>query len=303
MPAYPSLSQMLSSVPLQIHGSECSVFVPAKSRISVSPIHTHDMLESTFIFLNGVGETTERLLWSQGILHWQQFLDTPTIPGLRAGRKPLYDETVQGAWHQYQAGNWRHFSTCLKSRDHWRLFDTFRSRTVFLDIETTGDPAGYGEITLVGLFGRGTMTTLIHGETLTPSRLQDELDQYDLIVSFFGTGFDLPYLRTTYPGLHLPQAHFDLCFAARRLGLRGGLKHIESEIGLSRSSEIRGLDGWDAVRLWHAWQAGDQHARSQLCAYNEADVRNLVPLAQHIYERLFERYGPATLTTFRGRPG
>lgn len=273
------------------------MFIRAKSRIGTVQAKAQPMLESTFIFLNGVGETTERLLWNQGILHWQQFLETTAIAGIRAGRKPLYDEEVWNAWNHFQAGNWRHFSTCLKSREHWRLFDTFRSRTVFLDIETTGEPAGYGQVTLVGLFGQGAMTTLVQGDTLTQSRLQDELDRYDLIVTFFGTGFDLPFLRTTYSGLHVPQAHFDLCFAARRLGFRGGLKRIEEEIGLSRSGNIHGLDGWDAVRLWHAWQSGDQGAGKQLCEYNEADVRNLESLAQHIYDQFLERYGPAQLTT------
>lgn len=41
--------------------------------------------------------------------------------------------------------------TCLKSRDYWRLFETFRHRTLSLDIETTDLSAHEGLVTMVGL--------------------------------------------------------------------------------------------------------------------------------------------------------
>lgn len=250
------------------------------------------MLESTFVFLNGIGESTERELWDQGITTWQDFLEATTLPRISSVRKHLYDTQLTSAIHQFQERNFRYFAHCLKPRDHWRLFHTLRTRTGFLDIETTGAPAGIGFVTLVGLCVNGQMTTLIDGETLTEDRLNQELAEIDLLVTFFGSGFDLPYLRTMYPGLVLNHAHFDLCFAARRLGLRGGLKHIEKEIGLERPQDIQGLDGWEAVNLWYAWQMGDHHAGKQLCEYNEADVRNLEPLAEYLYNALCARYGP-----------
>ncbi|MEC4672175.1 MAG: ribonuclease H-like domain-containing protein [Nitrospirota bacterium] len=249
------------------------------------------MLESTFIFLNGIGESTERRLWDQGIVDWYSFLDCSLLPGIAPARKHLYDREVAAAIDHYQSGNWRFFARCLKSREHWRLFQTLRSRTVFLDIETTGEPAGMGEVTVVGLYANGTLTTLVQGETLTEERLCEEFSRYSLLVTFFGSGFDLPYLLATFPRLNLEQAHFDLCFAARRLGLRGGLKHIELEVGLSRPSEIQGFSGWDAVHLWQAWKSGNAEAKRLLCVYNEADVRNLEPLAEYLFGQLISRYG------------
>ena len=65
----------------------------------------------------------------------------------------------------------------FKAAHHWRLFEAFRKRTVFLDIETNGYPAGEGEITMVGLYGHHTMTTLVRHQNLTLDRLQDELSQ------------------------------------------------------------------------------------------------------------------------------
>jgi uncharacterized protein YprB with RNaseH-like and TPR domain len=115
-----------------------------------------------------------------------------------------------------------------------------------------------------------------------------------LLITFFGTGFDVPYLRAKFPGLQFPLAHFDLCFAARRLGWRGGLKRVEQEAGVERELALRGLDGWDAVRLWTQWRRGDDAALELLIAYNAADTENLVPLAVLLYENMAARFGPAT---------
>ena len=250
------------------------------------------MLESSFIFLKGIGETTERRLWSEGLTHWRQFLEASTALSIGPARKTRYDREVEQAWRDFQRAEWRRVGRRFKAADHWRLFEAYRKRTVFLDIETNGYPAGEGEITMVGLYGHHTMTTLVRHQNLTLDRLQDELSNYDLIVTFFGPGFDLPYLRASYPRLDLSHAHFELCFAARRLGMRGGLKHIEAELGLSRSDAVQGLNGWDAVNLWHAWRAGDERAGKTLLQYNEADVRNLEPLAEYLYHALRDRYGP-----------
>lgn len=250
------------------------------------------MLESSFIFLKGIGETTERRLWSEGITDWRQFLETSTALSIGPARKALYDREVERAMNDLRRAQWRKVGRRFKTAHHWRLFEAFRKRTVFLDIETNGYPAGVGEITMVGLYGNNGMTTLVRHQNLTLDRLQDELSNYDLIVTFFGSGFDLPYLRASYPCLDLSHAHFDLCFAARRLGMRGGLKHIEAELGLSRSDDVQGLNGWDAVNLWHAWQTGDERAGETLLQYNEADVRNLEPLAEYLYQALRERHGP-----------
>ncbi len=250
------------------------------------------MLLSTFIFLQGIGEATERLLWESGITSWDLFLQQSTIPHISAARKSLYDTILQEATTQWGHRNARYFAETLKTRDHWRLFPHFRGNTAFLDIETTGLPAPDGEITVVGIYGRGQMTALIQGENLSEHRLQEELASYDLLVTFFGSGFDIPFLKTTYPRLIVDQPHLDLCFAARRLGFKGGLKAIEHEIGCDRTAAIDGLTGWDAVRLWAEWQNGNRASRQLLLDYNEADCKNLEPLADLICDRMAWNYGP-----------
>jgi uncharacterized protein YprB with RNaseH-like and TPR domain len=250
------------------------------------------MLTSTFVLLNGIGPHTERRLWHTGVLDWATFLHSSSLSGISPGRKTWYDAQLASAQSHLHAGHAQYFATCLKPREHWRLFDAFRHRVLYLDIETTGMSARYGHVTVVGLYRNGCMTSLVHGENLTEDRLHDELDQADLLVTFFGSGFDIPYLQATFPRLDFRKPHFDLCFAARRLGLRGGLKSIEQELRINRDQDVIGLDGWEAVRLWHQWKIGDERARDLLLRYNIADTRNLETLAEQLYEQLVTRFGP-----------
>jgi uncharacterized protein YprB with RNaseH-like and TPR domain len=254
------------------------------------------MLTSTFTFLQGIGPTTERRLWEEGLVDWQSFLKQPQVAGLSPGRKSLYDRELALAQSEYEAGDLRALASRLHRREHWRFYDACRSGLLCLDIETTGLTChdGAGSVTVVGLHRNGHTIALVQGEALTADRLQTELDQCTLLVTFFGTGFDVPFLRTAFPQLRFGMPHFDLCLAARRLGLRGGLKHLERELGIERDSALRGLDGMDAVRLWSQWQHGDRAALDLLLAYNAADTESLAPLAALLYKEMMLRFGPAS---------
>ena len=253
------------------------------------------MLTSTFVHLNGIGPSTERRLWEGGIADWTTFRREPNLPGISPSRKVLYDIDLASAQEQLDRRNARYFAGCLHTRDHWRLFRTFGPRALYLDIETTGLSAHEGQVTIVGLYRQGRLRTLISGDDLTLGVIQEELDQADLLITFFGSVFDIPYLQTCFKGLRVSIPHFDLCFAARRVGLQGGLKHIERELDIARDSDLLTLDGMEAVRLWHHYQAGDEAALDQLIRYNAADTRNLEPLAEWLYDRLTMRYGPQSL--------
>jgi uncharacterized protein YprB with RNaseH-like and TPR domain len=61
---------------------------------------------------------------------------------------------------------------------------------------------------------------------------------------------------------------------------------VEQQLGIVRSEETQGVDGWAAVHLWHRWRAGDERAGRQLLAYNEEDTRNLEPLAQLVWQKM-----------------
>ncbi|HEX2054930.1 MAG TPA: ribonuclease H-like domain-containing protein [Nitrospiraceae bacterium] len=254
------------------------------------------MLTSTFVHLKGIGQSTESRLWRDGVRDWATFLNRPMVPGISGARKDLYDRDVEAATMALDRGNSRYFARCLKSKDHWRLFEPFKHRVLYMDIETTGASAYYGSVTIVGLYRNGRMSTLIADESLSAARLQDELDQADLLVTFFGSVFDVPYLKAVFSDVRFDLPHFDICFAARKLGVQGGLKQIERDYGIARDSDVAGLDGWDAVRLWHRWRGGNSNALDLLVRYNEADTRNLETLAALLYPQLIARYGPPALS-------
>lgn len=255
------------------------------------------MLTSSFIFLPGVGPATERRWWDQGLRDWDLFLNHSSVPGLSAGRKDWYDGELRTAQQLADSGHYHSFATRLPRREHWRLYEPCRSRTVYLDIETTGSPPGQGDVTVVGLHRNGTTVSLVGEENLTIERLQTELDACDLLVTFFGSVFDVPFLCASFQGLRFPPLHFDLCFAARRLALRGGLKQIERELEIDRHASVRHLDGFDAVRLWFEWRRGNTLARETLLTYNRADTENLVTLADRLYEDMVSRFGPSSLAS------
>jgi uncharacterized protein YprB with RNaseH-like and TPR domain len=239
------------------------------------------MLEHTFIHLPGVGEVTERSLWEQGILTWHVALDRPRPPArFSGGRWELCRRMLGECIRCLETGDHRHFAACLPGSQHWRTYREFRRRTAFLDIETTGLGA-LDQVTVVGLYDGVRTTTFVAGDNL--DELPEALAQYCLLVTYNGATFDLPFLLRRFPGLDLDHLHVDLRYPLRRLGLRGGLKHIEQRVGLRRDPEVAGLDGWDAVRLWREYQAGSETALATLIKYNTADIENLEHLMELAY--------------------
>ncbi len=257
------------------------------------------MLTSTFILLQGVGPATERRWWQEGLLDWRRFIERPRVAGLSPERKTFYDRILTLAQTDLDEGNLQSLASQIRKSEHWRFYDNDRSGVLYLDIETNGvsahNPSGI--VTLVGLHRNGRTLTLVHGETLTVDRLQTELNQCTLLVTFFGSGFDVPYLQAKFPRLRFPMPHFDLCLAARRLGLHGGLKRLERAMGIEREPSLAGLDGGDAVRLWSQWRCGNRAALDTLLAYNAADTENLVPLADLVYKEMRARFGPESVQT------
>lgn len=244
------------------------------------------MIESTFCLLPGIGRATERRLWQEGITRWSDFLAASSIRGISTGRKALYDEGIAKAQAHYVQDDARYFGVVLPRREQWRLYEWLRERAVYLDIETDS----FGQITVVGCYGQGRFISFVRGESLEQRRLAEELSQYDLLVTFCGTTFDVPMLLAQYPGLPLDQPHIDLCFVGRQLGYRGGLKAIEAQLDIPRAADLHGLDGHDAVLLWNRWRnAHDEEARERLLCYNEADCVNLERLADTFYCEMVRR--------------
>ncbi len=244
------------------------------------------MIRHSFRIADGIGERLERHLWQEGILCWEDFLVTKRVKGISPDKKSVYDREISEAVEALEKRDERYFFTKLKSREYWRLFDVLKGNAVCLDIETTGLGAESSDITIVGLFDGTRTRILVKGLDLTVENLLRELEGYKMIITYYGTVFDIPFLRRRFPSLNLDLPHFDLCFGSHRAGFRGGLKRLEEDLGISRASDIKGLDGYDAVKLWIAHLRGNDGALELLMRYNEEDTKNLFSIARDIYNKL-----------------
>ena len=244
------------------------------------------MLRNSFIFLPGVGEKTEKDLWDNGIEDWSAFLKAGRVSGLSALKKGHCDQLLLKAEKNLLHGNSAFFAHILPAGEHWRAYPAFKGDAAFIDIETSGR---YGDVTVFGLYDGKETKTLVKGINLDKKVLKEELANYRMLVTFNGSGFDLPVLERFLPGVIPAVPHLDLRHACSRLGLTGGLKAIERRLGISRDVKVADMLGEDAVYLWNAWRAtGNRDFLEKLVAYNEEDVVNLQPLTEFAVRKLTE---------------
>ena len=242
------------------------------------------MLRHTFIHLPQIGPVTERAIWDAGVTTWEQFLSARSLPARAQRRRAdLQSRILESKAHLEQADA-RFFKSALPGREMWRLYADFRGRAAFLDIETTGLSPQYAYITMVGILDSQGYTAYVYDENLED--LREALERYDLIVTFNGASFDLPFIEYQFGRVFRHHAHIDLMHLLRRIGYRGGLKFIETRLGAGRPSDLDGLTGFDAVLLWRMWRRGDAGARDTLIRYNAEDVASLPVLAEIVYNRL-----------------
>lgn len=239
-------------------------------------------IENSFLPVRGVGERTERGLWADGVTHWEDF-DGAGVGPTVADR---IDRFIDVAGDHLARGESRFFADVFPDGSHWRLYEDFQGAACFLDIETTGLSPERHDVTVVGLHNEDDTRTLVRGQDLDRGRLVRALDEASLLITFNGKRFDVPFLETAFD-LSIDLPHLDLMYPCREVGLTGGLKAIEAEVGIGREHED--LSGRDAVRLWHAHERGDDGALETLLKYNRADTRNLRTLADHVTGELHDR--------------
>ncbi|HLA37510.1 MAG TPA: ribonuclease H-like domain-containing protein [Candidatus Brocadiales bacterium] len=259
------------------------------------------MLRHTFIHIPGVGRITEERLWGSGIRNWEECLNElrSVDCGLRnskprtmqspSGTGPPFSPRVlkvveshlEDSCRSLSQGDTAFFEEWLPSREKWRMYPDFANGAVFLDIETTGMSSWWNDITVIGIYDSLGPKVFVKGKDLGdfPAVIKD----YSLLITYNGRQFDVPFLKAKFPGLKLPGAHLDLRFPLRRLGLSGGLKDIERQLGMEREGPLREVDGYMAVRLWQEYMRGNKSALETLIRYNLEDVVGLKSLAERAY--------------------
>jgi uncharacterized protein YprB with RNaseH-like and TPR domain len=148
----------------------------------------------------------------------------------------------------------------------------------YLDVESTGFSRRHHDLAVIGIAietSDSTKTVQLVGNEITDTGLINALAGADVIYTYNGRCFDLPFIKHKL-GVDLEQhfCHRDLRYDCRRHGFGGGLKTVEERFGITRQS--KGIDGWAAVRLWQDYVSKhDVSALQMLLLYNREDVVNL----------------------------
>ncbi|MCZ7645592.1 MAG: ribonuclease H-like domain-containing protein [Planctomycetota bacterium] len=248
------------------------------------------MLTRTFLHLPGSGPQRERGLWDAGVLCWDDCL--ARIP------RDLFDESPAEAFEamlcesreRLRAGDAHWFEERLGA-EAWRLAPDFDDgRIVYLDIETDGSPGDTipedeeapGGTTVVGAWDGREARVFLRGPGL--DELPEYLNRYRVLCTFNGRSFDMPYLEKRFGKGFFAGAHLDLRPITRVVGLTGGLKKIEAQIGVKRPPPIDRFTGYDAVKLWRLFKQRQRtDALDGLARYNLADAVNLQAVLRAAY--------------------
>ena len=246
------------------------------------------MLKKTFCHVKGITRAIEKIIWDSGIEDWNTFFaKAHEIKHLPESKRKQIEEELTRSEKALNEGNLAYFKTLLNPKEHWRLAN--HGKIAFVDIETTGLSKFDDEITILGIYDGTTPHIYINGKNLPDAK--EKLKEFDIVVTFNGKQFDIPFIEQqfshTYNFIHL-----DLRYMLKELGLQGGLKRIEKELGIIRDAAIAGIDGFEAINLWNEYKRGNEKALDTLVKYNEEDIINL---KTHLDHYLTEKQTPTAL--------
>lgn len=156
---------------------------------------------------------------------------------------------VQSSFEAFNRGDITFFANRIHRHEYYRLALSFPEKVMFLDIETTGLSIYYDSITIIGWSIGSEYGVFINGSDT--SYFFEKLNDAKIIVTFNGTLFDLKFLKKEIKNINIPNIHIDLRFFAKRVGLSGGQKSIEGQIGFKRKKQLEGMQGESAPILWH----------------------------------------------------
>ncbi|MBM9592093.1 ribonuclease H-like domain-containing protein [Leptospira sp. 201903075] len=243
-------------------------------------------LKSSLQLFPGIGERKEKQLFGVGVYDWESLIQyqkqkneplLPSVSILQERREELED--------QLSEANFNFFTTELPSLEYWRLWQNFPERFCFLDIETTGISES-SVTTVVSIYQNHRMQTFERGKDL--EFLFDSISPEDILVTYNGKRFDVPFLEREFR-YRVKNPQLDLMNLLHSIGIKGGLKKSEVQLGLVRPEEIAGMDGRQAPLLWFEYQrTNNLEALEKLIAYNREDTKNLEIILEKTIDRLTE---------------
>lgn len=170
---------------------------------------------------------------------------------------------------------------------------------LFLDIETAGRKADGGQITAIGIMKDGKKEVKFVDDVKNEKDVliwfKKELKGGDMIVSWFGSGFDLPYILSRAiindVDLHelLEIQSLDLCkFCQNNLSLtKYSLVEVAKSFDVPKNSETSGKD---MLMLYIKAVCGDEKAKKTIVEHCLDDLESL--------RKIFDKLEPyLSLTT------
>ncbi len=260
----------------------------------------HHLLRKTFIHLRGIGERTERHLWSLGIRDWNHL--AAEAPHL-FGAKKLYEiqEDLELSLMAWDARDLFFFHKFLPSNERWRMIRGAFDDIAYFDIEANGGGMPpLAESTVIAFLFRGELLQE-HEKKAKRQLIEYILAESSLLCTFNGAAYDVPFLAHEFE-VPFHKAHVDLCHWLRAQGFQGGLKAIQKAFPHLHQRSSMDIDGWDAVRLWRLYEQGIDSALTTLMCYNAEDVLILHPLLVEAYNRQSLAHGDLEAGTLNLNP-
>jgi len=238
------------------------------------------LIETSFLQFTGIGKKTFSKLLDAGYTDWNSIVENPyNLPfGSSMSTRLLVE--IREYQAQLQNRNIAFFTERLVAEDKWKILLDYYDRISYFDIETNGDIYG-NNITVIVCLHKGTIYRYVNSENI--ESFLDILEDVELLVSFNGISFDIPMVQNFFHIRLIPCPHIDLRWVCYHKNLRGGLKSIEKQMGIQRPKHLDGVDGMDAIVLWHNWIEKNDHASKKLLLeYCEMDVVSLQLLTQKL---------------------
>jgi uncharacterized protein YprB with RNaseH-like and TPR domain len=180
-------------------------------------------------------------------------------------------------------------------------------RVGYIDIESDGLKADFSTMLSWCIKQKGgsivydavTKDDLFNG--VTDQRIIEsclnEMRKYNLIVTYYGTGFDIPFLRSKalHYGMDFPHYHYNGTTLVHELSHFDLYYLVKSKLNLSRKSLDNACD-WLGIKgktpldkdTWRAAKYGDPKALEQVVVHNMGDVKILEEL--HDKLSVFAKY-------------
>ena len=231
------------------------------------------MITNTFLHFKGIGKSKETDFWNESIYNWSDLKKKFTSK--KTSYNNIKKSDLQKSFKSLKTNDIKYFAERLPINQHWRLFREFKSKCLYLDIETTGSNKFPNEITTISTYDGQKIKCYVNGINL--EEFKNDIFDYNLLITYNGKSFDIPFIER-YFNIHLDSYQIDLRYVFKSLDFKGGLKLIEKNLGIDRRDLID-VNGFFAIHLWNEYIFNNNSkALNTLIAYNIEDTINLETL-------------------------